>query len=143
VVRLFNSKDFNLDSLESLLHKILHHLRDITHAEAGTIYLTEENYLKFYVFQNDTFKDEKLVKLHKPFQKLKFKIEENSTTLAVQSFVSNKIIMVDDIYCEPGFNFQSSKDFDAKFDYKTHSILTAPLPPQPSHRRDYWGCPID
>lgn len=133
MVRLFNSKNFNLDSLESLLHEILHHLRDITHAEAGTIYLTEENYLKFYVFQNDTFQDEKLVKLHKPFQKLKFKIEENSTTLAVQSFVSNKIIMVDDIYCEPGFNFQSSKDFDAKFDYKTHSILTAPLPLQNLH----------
>ena len=35
--------------------------------------------------------------------------------------------MIDDIYEDKNYDFKSTKDFDKKFNYKTKSILTAPL----------------
>ena len=127
LIKIDDMCEFNSDDLETLLHKILKYIKHVTSADAGTIYLKEGEYLKFHIFQNDSFSYETIFKLQKPLKDLKFKIEKNSSTIAVECFISNKIIIVDDIYAEEGYDFKSSKEFDKKFNYKTKSILTAPL----------------
>ncbi|HFU75343.1 MAG TPA: diguanylate cyclase, partial [Arcobacter sp.] len=133
---MINSKEYihveNLDDLKcndlySLLHQILRYVKDITSAEAGSIYLLDGKHLKFSIFQNDAFSYEKIDEVQKPLSDLKFELKEKSGTLAVESFIMNKMINIDDIYQNDDFNFTSAKKFDEKFGYKTTSILTAPL----------------
>lgn len=119
--------NFEGQTLFGLLHKILHYLRHVTGADAGTIYLVEENYLKFTIFQNDSFSYEKIQKVMAPLQDIKLEITKNSSTLAVESYIMDELITIDDVYVNDDFDFAASKDFDKKFDYKTKSILTAPL----------------
>ena len=45
---------FNISDLDVLLHESLKHARELLSVQAGTIYLKEDNNLKFHVFQNDT-----------------------------------------------------------------------------------------
>lgn len=127
LITIEDMKQFESDDLETLLHKILNYLKHITNSDAGTIYLKENDYLKFYIFQNDSFSYETIYRLQEPLKNLKFKIEPNTQTIAVESYTLKKIITVDDIYDDAAFDFKSSKEFDKKFNYKTKSILTAPL----------------
>ncbi len=127
LITIEDMKQFESDDLETLLHKILNYLKHITNSDAGTIYLKESNYLKFYIFQNDSFSYETIYRLQEPLKNLKFVIEPNTETIAVESYLLKKIITVDDIYDDTAFDFKSSKEFDKKFNYKTKSILTAPL----------------
>jgi len=127
LIQIDDMKQFESNDLETLLHKILHYLKHITSSDAGTIYLKEEDFLRFHIFQNDSFSYETIFKLQEPLKDLKFKIEPDTHTIAVESFMSNKIITIDDIYNDKEFDFKSSKEFDKRFNYKTKSILTAPL----------------
>jgi len=127
LIEITDIEDFNSSDIETLLHKILHHIKVKTNCDAGSIYLKEGNHLHFSVFQNDTFSYEKTFKMQKPIKNMKFKIEEDTDTIAIESYLQSKIIMVDDIYEDTNYNFSATKKFDKKFDYKTKSILTAPL----------------
>jgi len=127
LVKIDDMHQFESNDLEVLLHKILNYLKHITSADAGTIYLKEEDFLKFYIFQNDSFSYETIYKMQKPLKNLKFKIEPSTNTIAIESFLSKQIVMIDDIYDDTVFDFKSSKEFDKKFNYTTKSILTAPL----------------
>jgi len=128
LIKIDDMNQFNSDDLDTLLHKILNYLKQITSCEAGTIYLKDDdNNLRFTIFQNDIFSYETIFKLQEPLKNLKFPIKQNSNTIAVESYLQSKIITVDDIYNSTDFNFESSKKFDEQFNYKTKSILTAPL----------------
>lgn len=127
LIKIEDMKRFESNDLETLLHKILNYLKHITFSDAGTIYLKEEDYLTFYIFQNNSFSYETIYKLQEPLKNLKFQIKQNSHTIAIESFLSKKIITIDDIYDDKVFDFKSSKEFDKNFNYKTKSILTAPL----------------
>ena len=128
LIKIEDMKQFNSDDLETLLHKLLNYLKNITSSDAGTIYLKDDNNnLRFNIFQNDTFSYETIFKLQEPLKAIKFPIEENTNTIAIESYLRSKIITVDDIYKESEFNFLSSKEFDNRFSYKTKSILSAPL----------------
>ena len=126
-IHIENFDDLKCNDLYCLLHQILRYVKDITSAEAGSIYLLDGNCLKFSIFQNDSFSYEKIDEVQKPLGDLQFELKENSGTLAVESFIMNKMISIDDIYENDDFNFTSAKTFDEKFGYKTTSILTAPL----------------
>jgi len=126
-VHIDDMSQFNSNDLETLLHKVLNHIRFVTNADAGSIYLEENNELKFSIFQNNSFDYETIFKLQEPLKKLRFPITPNTETLAVESFINSKVIAIDDIYEKTNYNFKSTKDFDQEFNYKSKSILTAPL----------------
>lgn len=127
LIKIIDIEDFNSDDLETLLHKILHYAKKTTNCDAGSIYLKKGNNLHFSIFQNDSFPYEKIFEMQKPIKSMKFPITEDSNTIAVESYLQSKIIMIDDIYEDKNYDFKSTKDFDKKFNYKTKSILTAPL----------------
>jgi len=120
-------KDFYHEDIDKLLHKILSYSRKITSCDAGTVYLKQNDFLISKIIQNDSLLNITTNKLEKNLNQLKFKIEENTSTIAIESIIKNKIITVDDVYISDEFNFTSSKSFDKKYLYKTKSILTAPL----------------
>ncbi|MDB2405552.1 sensor domain-containing diguanylate cyclase [Arcobacteraceae bacterium] len=126
-IHIDDMNQFNSGNLEALLHKVLNHIRFVTNADAGTIYLEENNELKFSIFQNNSFDFETIFKLQAPLKEIRFPIKPDTETLAVESFINSKVIAIDDMYEKSIYNFSSSKDFDKRFNYKSKSILTAPL----------------
>ena len=89
---------FNINDLDVLLHEILKYTRELLNAEAGTIYIKEDEYLKFHVFQNDKLSYEDVYKLFYTIKDSKLPLYIDGKFLAVDSFNSKKIILIDDIY---------------------------------------------
>ena len=118
---------FNISDLDVLLHEILKYTRELLQAEAGTIYIKDKNYLKFHVFQNDALSYENIYRFYHSTNEYKLSLEDKGKYIALDSFLTKKIIMIDDVYDSPGYAFVGAKEFDKKFNYKTHSTISVPL----------------
>ena len=118
---------FNINDLDVLLHESLKHARELLSVQAGTIYLKEDNNLKFHVFQNDTMSYEDIYINYFSVKDLKLSLDEKSKYLSVDAFLTKKIIMIDDIYASTIYDFVGTKEFDLKFNYRTISVLSVPL----------------
>ena len=118
---------FNISDLDVLLHEILKYTRELLKAEAGTIYIRQQDFLKFHVFQNDALSYENIYRFYHSSNEYKLPLDEKDKYLAVDSFLSKKIIMIDDIYSASEYEFLGAKEFDKKFNYKTHSTISVPL----------------
>jgi signal transduction histidine kinase len=118
---------FNISDLDVLLHEILKYTRELLKAEAGTIYIKQNNYLKFHVFQNDALSYENIYKFYHTSNEYKLPLDEKNKYLAVDSFLTKKIIIIDNIYAAEDYEFLGAKEFDKKFNYKTHSTISVPL----------------
>ncbi len=118
---------FNISDLDVLLHEILKYTRELLKAEAGTIYIKQKNFLKFHVFQNDALSYENIYKFYHSSQEYKLSLASKEKYLAVDSFLTKKIIIIDDIYAAGEYEFLGAKEFDKKFNYKTHSTISVPL----------------
>ena len=121
-VNLFDVNDFDV-----FLHQILNQTRSILNAEAGSIYINEGDSLSFNIFQNDAMSYENIYRQFYSLKDMKLPLSEQEKYLAVQSFVNKKIIIIDDVYDAPEYDFLGVKEFDRKFEYRTHSIITAPI----------------
>ena len=123
----FDLKLFNVNDFDVLLHKVLKQIRDIVSAEAGTIYIADNDSLCFKVFQNDTKSYEEIYKQYKDIKDVRLPLIENEKYLAVDSYISEKISIVNDLYKSASDDFLGVKEYDKKYNYKTHSIITAPI----------------
>lgn len=114
-----------IKDLDTLLEKILFEARILTHADAGSIYLVEDDKLKFTYVQNDTlFKSSSVSKYF--YSDKKMDINEKSIAGYVAS--TGKTLMIDDAYNLPAnLPFGFDKSFDKSANYKTVSIMTTPL----------------
>jgi len=121
-LKLFNINDFDI-----LLHKILKHLREILNTEAGTIYIPNGDNLSFNVFQNDSMSYEQIYMQYKNLKDVELPLNPDSKYLAVNSYLSEKIIIVNDVYKSDKYEFAGVKEYDKTYNYKTHSIITAPI----------------
>jgi len=124
---IYDASLFNITDLDVLLHETLKQTRDLLNAEAGSIYIKDKEELGFNVFQNDTLSYEEIYKQFYTLKDFKLPISEKEKYLAVESLISKKIIIIDDVYNATEYDFLGVKEFDKKFNYKTHSIITAPL----------------
>jgi len=118
---------FNINDFDVLLHEILKQTRELLNSEAGSIYICEDDTLSFNVFQNDAMSYEDIYKHFYALKDLKLPLSEQEKYLAVESFVSNKIIKIDDVYKVKNYDFLGVKEFDKRFNYRTHSIITIPI----------------
>lgn len=116
----------NFINLNNTLHELLLKIRNLTSSEGGTIYLKDENFLKFSIFQNDSLSLIKINQIQKDNEFLKLPLE-NRQYIAVESFLSCSVIKINNIYEEKRFDVNGVKSFDTKFDYKTNSMITIPL----------------
>ena len=109
--------------LNTLLNLILLKSREITTADAGSLYLVEENkknkkHLRFMITQNDSVSFE--------FQEFTMPISRKS----IAGFVAStaKMLNIDDVYDLPkDSEYSINKSFDEKIGYRTKSMLVVPL----------------
>ncbi len=116
----------HINDLDSLLDQVLFYARMFTNADAGTIYLVEDNCLRFAYTQNDTFM--KRTQLNKKQIYSNIKIPINANSIAGYVAICRKILKIDDVYeLEDHFPFSFNRQFDENSNYRTMSMLTIPL----------------
>ena len=113
--------------IATLLERILTEARRFTHAEAGTLFLRENDELRFAVVQND-----RLVgrfgeaEMKKRLQAQPVKLAQMS--LAGYVAMMGEVINIPDTYTiPPDRPYSFNPLFDVRFDYKTRSALGVPL----------------
>lgn len=118
-----------------LLEMILNSARELTHADAGTLYMVEPNNdsLRFVMVQNDQLNIHlggsgqpvgdsfSLIPLHLPDG------SPNERMIVAWSVLNKKTARIKDAYHEKGFDFSGTRAFDEKTGYRSKSFLTIPL----------------
>ncbi len=108
---------------DALLELILSKSREITSADAGSLYLVEENEhtgakrLVFKLTQNDSHSV--------PFSR--FELPIDTTSIAGYAASTGQILNIKDAYHIRNLPFQLNRDFDQKFGYRTKSMMVLPM----------------
>jgi transcriptional regulator with GAF, ATPase, and Fis domain len=126
-VSLSAEKDFN-----RLLETLVVEAQSVTNADAGTLYLLEDDSLKFVILRNTSLNlalggtsgnpiPFKAVRLHNDDG------SENRANIASHAALTHKRVSISDAYHSEGFDFSGTKSFDANTKYRSKSFLTIPL----------------
>jgi HD-GYP domain-containing protein (c-di-GMP phosphodiesterase class II) len=106
---------------DALLELILSKSREITSADAGSLYLVEENRgkrnLVFKLTQNDSHSV--------PFRQ--FTIPIDTTSISGYAAATGEILNIKDAYRIRNLPFKLNRDFDNKFGYRTKSMMVIPM----------------
>lgn len=108
-----------------LLEMIVSHARSITNADAGTLYLVENKFLRFVIIQNDMMK----IRMGgKSGEKIPYPpIEIKESNVSGFSALKGATINIPDVYSSELFDFTGPKKFDASTGYRSRSMLVLPL----------------
>lgn len=103
---------------DRLLDLILLKSREITNADAGSLYLVEatpagDRHLRFKLSQNDSVE----------FNFSEYLLPIDSSSLAGHAAMTGESINIEDVYDLPTHN----RSFDVKIGYRTKSVLTVPM----------------
>lgn len=116
----------HIKDLDSLLDAILYESRDFCSADAGSIFLKNENQLTFSYVQNDTVS--KNEKNYNKYIYNNFNIDINKESIAGYVAETGKSVVLDDVYDIPDhLPFKFNSYFDEVSDYHTQSVLAIPL----------------
>ncbi|SDN48151.1 GAF domain-containing protein [Desulfonauticus submarinus] len=112
--------------LNELLELILFKARELTNADAGTIYSVDGNHLVFLTSQNDTlekrFGKEKVKNLFEHFS-----LPMNKKSVAGYVALTGKSLIIDDLYKNEEYDFCSYREWDRANGYYSKSMLVLPL----------------
>lgn len=114
-----------IKDVHALLDAVLFQARQLTRADAGSIYLIENGVLNFSYIQNDTLF----------VSSLSNKYLYTSTTMAIDNqslagyvALTGKPLIIDDVYyIPPEMPFSFNEIFDQLSGYRTKSVLAVPL----------------
>ena len=111
--------------LNTLLEMIVDQARSFTKADAGTLYILEENTLRFQIVQNDSLKIRMGGKTGDtiPFPPVELKESNVSAYVAIKGEPVN----IPDVYDTDLFDFTGPKKFDQSTGYRSKSMLVIPL----------------
>lgn len=114
-----------IKDVHALLDAVLLQARQLTQADAGSIYLIENQVLNFSYIHNDTlFSASGSNKYIYTSQTLKI----DNHSLAGYVALTGKPLIIDDVYhIPPEMPFRFNKSFDRLSNYRTKSILALPL----------------
>lgn len=127
---------------DKLFEMILSLTRELTHCEAGTLYIIskDQKYLDFKVVQNDPlniFMGGTKSDLEWPSLPLYLEDgQSNNKMVATVCALENKIINIPDVYNEKAYDFEGTKKFDNMTGYNSKSMLVIPLV---NHEKDVIG----
>ena len=115
-----------INDLDILLEHVLFRARQWVNANAGSIYISDGENLRFEYTQNDTLQSqlsegEKLIYST-------FTIPINDKSIAGSVALTGQALNLADVYnLPPDVSYHFSSKFDDSSGYKTHSMLTIPL----------------
>lgn len=125
-VALSAEKNFN-----RLLETVVMEAQKLTRADGGTLYLLEDDQLKFVILRNTSLKI-KMGGSGSPiaFDPIPLRLpngQPNETNVASYVAIKHARINIPDAYTAEGFDFSGTKAFDARTGYRSKSFLTIPL----------------
>ena len=134
---LSNEKDF-----DTLMEQILIAAKQLSNADAGTLYLLDEKNqsLNFKVVQTDSLN----IQMGGTQEKITWNDldlytkdgKANNQQVAALCALTGKLINIPDVYTAEGFNFEGTKSFDKGTGYRTQSMLVVPMK---NHENDIIG----
>jgi HD-GYP domain-containing protein (c-di-GMP phosphodiesterase class II) len=116
-----------------LLEMIVFEAREITNADAGSLYLINEEatHLDFVILQNDSMNTllggvsgERIVLPPVP---LRVKDEENHANVSSHVALTGEIINIPDVYRSQEFDFSGARRYDESSGYRSKSMLVIPM----------------
>lgn len=116
----------NTTNIDAFLSKILNQVIDSTNSDAGTLYLKEDNCIKFHLVENRTLQNLMNLNIQNELANITLPLEKEEY-VAVKAVMMNNIINIEDVYNSKEFDFSGTKLFDKKLNYKTHSMLAVPI----------------
>ena len=115
-----------VQDLDILMEHILTRARLVANADAGSIYIREDECLQIAFTQNDTL--QRRLRAHEKLIYSSFCIEINKESIAGYVSVTGELLNIDDVYricsAQP---YHFNEEIDQQADYKTTSMLTLPL----------------
>jgi HD-GYP domain-containing protein (c-di-GMP phosphodiesterase class II) len=115
----------HIKDVHALLDAVLREARQMTRADAGSIYLLENNVLNFSYIHNDTLFGASGVNRYL-YASQTLAVDNHS--LAGYVALTGEPLIIDDAYHLPaGMPFTFNDAFDQRSGYRTQSILAAPL----------------
>jgi HD-GYP domain-containing protein (c-di-GMP phosphodiesterase class II) len=128
-IALSRQRDIN-----SLLETILVAAKRITHADAGTLYLhdQEQRVLRFEILRTDSLNIAMGGTSGVPITFYPIRLYDdggnpNHAMVVSHSALSGETVNIPDAYQAQGFDFSGTKGFDAKTGYRSQSFLTVPM----------------
>lgn len=115
----------HLKDIDAILDKILFEARHLSSADAGSIFIVDEQKLRFGYVHNDTLfkEDESNEAIY-----VDFTLPINDESIVGYAASTNETLVIDDAYhisSDKPYTFNDA--YDHKSGYKTKSILTIPL----------------
>jgi len=127
-IALSAEKDF-----DRLLESILIQAKSVCNADGGTLYLPEDNCLKFAIMRNDSLNitmggatGEKMPSLMVPLYEETTR-EPNYHNVASYVALCGHSVNIPDIYQAKDFDFSGTRAFDQNNNYRSMSTFTTPL----------------
>lgn len=119
------------ENLDTLLEMIVSEAKNLTHADGGTLYLLEGDFLRFKVVQTDSLG----IKMGGTSAQISWPLlplyledgSQNKKMVAVTSVLEDRVISIPDVYEIEGFSFEGTKEFDKRTKYRSKSMLVIPL----------------
>ncbi|WP_346796566.1 HD domain-containing phosphohydrolase [Halomonas sp. Bachu 37] len=118
-----------------LLERILSSARELTQADAGTLYTVdaEKQQLEFAIVQNDTLNIQ-LGGLHRPVSDqfpvislYKADHQPNDHLVVAYAVLNDCTVNIKDVYAAEGFDFSGTRFFDQATGYRSRAFLTVPM----------------
>lgn len=115
------SAELNLDVL---LEKIVHHARELTRADAGTLYLLQDGALHFKIVQNATLGvyeggTDRYINLPP--------VALDKANVSAYVALTRTTVNVPDVYASEQFDFTGPRKYDARTGYRSKSMLVTPM----------------
>lgn len=112
--------------VDVLLEKVLNEARNLVGADAGSIYIKEDDKLRFSYTQNDTL--QKRLPRGKKLIYSTFSIPINNQSISGYVANTGKTLNIPDVYkLRFGLPYSFNKSYDDLSGYRTQSVLTFPL----------------
>lgn len=112
-------------NLERLLEKIVTYARELTLADAGTLYILENGRLHFRIIQNDTLG---IFRGGATGEALSMEpVPLNREMVSGYVALTGEMVNIEDVYSSDQFDFTGPKRYDERTGYRSRSMLVAPM----------------
>jgi len=111
---------------DKLLDSILSNMMKLTHSDAGTLYLLQDNSLHFCIVKNNTLNINQSMGEASQLPQINLD-KSNLDNVSAYAAIRKCIVTVNDVYSDTRFNFSGPKNYDKMTGYKTKSMLVLPL----------------
>ena len=120
-------------NINKLLEVIVDYARDLSHADAGTLYILDDDkeHLRFEIMQNDTMKTRiggtSEVEISLPKVPLHSDGKPNYYNVSSYTALTGETVNIPDVYKAKEFDFTGPMEYDAATGYRSKSMLVIPM----------------